>query len=137
MIQIRHVRALHLRDFAPVIDRGFDRVRLGERASTYRAAKFKPNTKAIAAYRGQKIVGALYWQRWSGMAFICLCFVQPRYRQKGVYRQMVEALIEHARAKGLSHVMAAVDDLNQPSMNAHARLGFAESIHYLKLPVKA
>jgi GNAT superfamily N-acetyltransferase len=137
VIDVRHLRALHLLDFAPVIDAGFDRVSLGVRVDAYRAVSFKPNMRAIAAYRGDKIIGALYWRRWSGMAFICLAFVLPRYRRRGVYRMMIEALRQLCQVKGISHVMSAVDDKNIASLSAHERLGFVEPIHYLKLALKS
>lgn len=136
-IDIQHVHASDLVDFAAVVDAGFRVIPVNKQEPSYTARGLKPSTPAIVAlHQGKKIIGALYWMRYKGMAFVCIVFVLPRYRKHGVYRSMLEALKKRSIQLKLTHIMAVVDDLNKVSIAAHRGLGFEEPVHVLKISLK-
>jgi L-amino acid N-acyltransferase YncA len=53
-------------------------------------------------------------------------YVVDRFGGRGVGRALVEALIEHARARGVHAMVGAIDAENETSLRFHARLGFVE-----------
>ena len=53
-------------------------------------------------------------------------YVVDRFGGQGVGRSLVEALVEHARGRGVHAMVGAVDAENEVSLRFHAQLGFVE-----------
>jgi phosphinothricin acetyltransferase len=53
-------------------------------------------------------------------------YVRDDSHRQGVGRTLLAALIDHARAKGLHAMVAAIEAGNAPSIELHARAGFVE-----------
>jgi phosphinothricin acetyltransferase len=51
-------------------------------------------------------------------------YVHHAHRGRGLGRQLLQALIEHARAQGLHVLVGGIDTANQGSIALHTRLGF-------------
>ena len=51
-------------------------------------------------------------------------YVHHAHRGRGLGRQLLRALIEHARAQGLHVLVGGIDAANQGSIALHTRLGF-------------
>jgi phosphinothricin acetyltransferase len=56
-------------------------------------------------------------------------YVDGAARRRGVGQALVEALIARARAMGKHVMIAGIEATNEPSLQLHTRLGFAEVGH--------
>lgn len=67
--------------------------------------------------------------RWEGYRFTAelTIHVDPDHHGTGVGRQLMDGLVERARADGLHTLVAAVDGENAGSIRFHERLGFVET----------
>ncbi|WP_293914626.1 GNAT family N-acetyltransferase [Deinococcus sp.] len=57
-------------------------------------------------------------------------------RGQGTGRQLVEALIAHARDRGLHALLAGIDADNAVSLHLHAQLGFEKVAHFKEVGFK-
>ena len=64
--------------------------------------------------------------KWPGYRFTAehTVHVADEWHGRGVGRALIEGLLDHARAKGLHVMVAAVDGANEGSIRFHERLGF-------------
>lgn len=97
------------------------------------------NTVVFVAEVEGKVVGySLGWvsQPWSYKAkrgYICDCFVEKSYRQRGVGKALIRAMLEWFKNKGVECVEADVYSRNAPSLALFKRLGFEEVSKRLRL----
>lgn len=68
----------------------------------------------------------LQFQLEPGEAWLFAAFVVPAYRNQGVYRQMLEFVVEGLGAEGMRRLLFGVALGNEPSRRAHARHGSTE-----------
>jgi L-amino acid N-acyltransferase YncA len=69
-------------------------------------------------------------QVWAGISALQ---VAPEYRRTGVAMQLVSALGNESRTRGIRSVYAQVEQANSPSRNLFERLGFSVHHEYLYL----
>lgn len=83
-----------------------------------------------------KVVGSLMltreWSDWNCQWYwwIQSVYVEPRHRQKGVYRAMYEWVKQVAREQNVSQIRLYVDKTNFTAQQAYQHLGMTEA-HYL------
>lgn len=85
------------------------------------------NHVLVAAEDG-KPVGFITWNKaeWSKTAYICLGYVLPEYRGKGIYRQLWNALVEKAREQKLISIEGNTAIKNQAMRGSMLALGRTE-----------
>lgn len=77
----------------------------------------------VAELDGQ-IAGSAQILDWPHGAEIADLAVAPAFRRRGIGRALVEALLEHARARDLSEVEIGVEADNQGALALYRQLGF-------------
>ena len=60
-----------------------------------------------------------------GRAYFTAAWVDPRWRRRGVGRQLVDAALAWAASRGADHLRLWVDDTNPPAAAFYRALGFA------------
>ncbi|MBL0740408.1 GNAT family N-acetyltransferase [Chryseolinea lacunae] len=63
-------------------------------------------------------------------------YVHKNFRQRGVARKLLEALVEQARAREVHTLIAGIDANNTASLHLHAQLGFEEVGHIRQVGYK-
>ena len=63
-------------------------------------------------------------------------YIAADRRGQGIGKQLLEPLIEAARARGLHAIIAAIDATNQASIRLHARYGFEQVGHFKQVGFK-
>jgi L-amino acid N-acyltransferase len=63
-------------------------------------------------------------------------YVDPQARRRGIGRQLVQGILDHARARDLHVVMAGITSDNAVSLRLHERLGFVEVAHIREVGYK-
>ena len=63
-------------------------------------------------------------------------FIKPEYTHQGIGSQMLEALIQGARAIGITTILVSVSSLNDICINFHKKHGFAECGRFQKIGAK-
>lgn len=69
-----------------------------------------------------EILAFIVWTNWEGAAAIGLAWTRPGHRCKGIYKQLVQEVADHAARLKLSHVRAWVVADNLASIRAHERI---------------
>jgi GNAT superfamily N-acetyltransferase len=71
--------------------------------------------KAVCAYSGAEPVGVISWRPTDGGAelWILVGYVLPQFRRRGIYRQLWEALVQHARTIGAVRIGSATNLANE------------------------
>lgn len=63
-------------------------------------------------------------------------YLSPRYKGKGIGRQLMERLIEECRAGGYYALIACITEGNEASYSLHEKLGFRKVSHFEKVGLK-
>lgn len=63
-------------------------------------------------------------------------YLSPRYKGKGIGRQLMERLIEECRAGGYHALIACITEGNEASCSLHEKLGFRKVSHFEKVGLK-
>lgn len=63
-------------------------------------------------------------------------YIAADRRGQGIGKQLLEPLIEAARARGLHAIIAAIDATNEASIRLHARYGFEQVGHFKQVGFK-
>ena len=63
-------------------------------------------------------------------------YIAADRRGQGIAKQLLEPLIEAARARGLHVIIAAIDATNEASIRLHARYGFEQVGHFKQVGFK-
>ena len=63
-------------------------------------------------------------------------YLSPRYKGKGIGRQLMERLIEECRAGGYHALIACITEGNEASCSLHEKLGFKKVSHFEKVGLK-
>ncbi len=66
--------------------------------------KFEPENYRSAAYEQEKMIGACEYTIQEGKWYIMHTVVDPVYQGKGIARQLVMDVVEHAEKKGIDVV---------------------------------
>ena len=68
---------------------------------------------AVVAHRGAEAVGVISWRLTDGGAeiWICMGYVLPQFRRCGIYRELWEGLVLHARESGAVRIDASEEVL--------------------------
>ena len=104
-------------------------------------AKIVPGVQAVlhdagkgryfVAERNGAIVGqmmhTLEWSDWRNgpIWWLQSVYVAPEERQRGVFRELLEFVVEQARSTGVVGIRLYVEDQNQRAQQTYARSGFA------------
>ncbi len=100
------------------------------------------NAVVFVAELNGKVVGySLGWisQPWSykgRRGYICDCFVDEPYREKGIGKALIRAMLDWFTKRGADCVEADVYSGNIPSLNMFESLGFKEVSKRLRLFIK-
>ena len=88
-------------------------------------------SETLGAFEGAEILGVAGLRvnqgpKESHKATLVGMYVRPQARNRGVGRQLVEAVIDLARARGIEMLQLAVVSDNEPARKLYAGLGFVE-----------
>jgi phosphinothricin acetyltransferase len=61
------------------------------------------------------------------------CFIVPQHVGKGLGKAMQEQLLQVAREKGITSILAGISSLNSASLAFHKKRGFQECGRFLKI----
>jgi phosphinothricin acetyltransferase len=105
------------------------------------ADKLKLGHPVFVAEIGWEVIGfSTYgpFRNWPGYRFKVehSVYVHYNYRGKGVGKLLVQAVITHARDKGMHAIIAGVDTLAESSLRLHHTLGFVEVAHFKQVGYK-
>ncbi len=94
-------------------------------ASHQAAGEFDPALWELALV-GEKPAGCVLLAPQFGGRLLELVYlgVVPEFRGRGVGGQLVARALEHARRRGVTHVLVAVDVRNAPARRLYSRFGF-------------
>ena len=53
-------------------------------------------------------------------------FIKPEYTSRGIGSKMLNHLVNEAKQKGISSILASISSLNEGSINFHRKNGFIE-----------
>ena len=88
-----------------------------------------------------EVVGYCYAHTWKEKAAYkytleTTVYLSPRYKGKGIGRQLMERLIEECRAGGYHALIACITEGNEASYSLHEKLGFRKVSHFEKVGLK-
>ena len=88
-----------------------------------------------------EVVGYCYAHAWKEKAAYkytleTTVYLSPRYKGKGIGRQLMERLIEEFRAGGYHALIACITEGNEASCSLHEKLGFKKVSHFEKVGLK-
>ena len=63
-------------------------------------------------------------------------FIKPEYTNRGIGSIMLNYLIDEAKQKGISSILASISSLNEESINFHRKNGFVECGRFKKIGKK-
>ena len=63
-------------------------------------------------------------------------FIKPGFTGRGIGKSMLEHLIDGARMKGITSILASICSLNEDSIRFHARNGFVECGRFAGIGLK-
>ena len=137
-IQIRQLTLLDAESFRELRLEG---LRLNPEAfgSTYDFEKDQPlerytgwltNSAVFGAYQNSELIGTASFTQLSGLkdchkGLLRAMYVRPTVRRSGAGRQLVQAIIDHARQKVEQIQLAVVSD-NLPALRLYQSLGFRQ-----------
>jgi len=137
---------IHIRQLLPTDAESFRELRLeGLRlnpeafGSTYDFEKDQPldrysgwltNSTVFGAYQNAQLIGTASFTQLSGLkdshkGLLRAMYVRPTHRRSGAGRQLVQAIIEHARQK-VEQLQLTVVSTNQPAIRLYQTLGFRQ-----------
>jgi L-amino acid N-acyltransferase YncA len=78
------------------------------------------------------------FRNWPGYRFTVehSVYVHVGSRGKGIGKQLVQAVITHARNKGMHALIAGIDSSSGGSLKLHQSLGFTEVAHFKQVGFK-
>jgi ribosomal protein S18 acetylase RimI-like enzyme len=137
-IQIRQLTTSDVESFCELRLEG---LRLSPEAfgSTYEFEKDQPlerytgwltNSTVLGAFQNSHLIGTASFTQLSGLkdshkGLLRAMYVRPTHRRSGAGRQLVQAIIEHARQK-VELLQLAVVSTNQPAIRLYQTLGFRQ-----------
>ena len=89
----------------------------------------------------KEIAGYCYAHTWKEKAAYkytleTTVYLSPRYKGKGIGRQLMERLIEECRAGGYHALIACITEGNEASCSLHEKLGFKKVSRFEKVGLK-
>jgi ribosomal protein S18 acetylase RimI-like enzyme len=133
------VRQLTPADAASFRELRLEGLRLNPEAfgSTYDFEKDQPleryagwltNSTVFGAYQNSHLIGTASFTQQSGLkdshkGLLRAMYVRPTHRRSGAGRQLVQAIIDHARPK-VEQLQLTVVSTNQPALRLYQSLGF-------------
>ncbi|HET6931302.1 MAG TPA: GNAT family N-acetyltransferase [Candidatus Acidoferrum sp.] len=136
-----HIRQLTPADAASFRELRLEGLRLNPEAfgSTYDFEKDQPlekysgwltNSTIFGAYQNSELVGTASFTQLSGLkdshkGLLRAMYVRPGARRSGAGRQLVQAIIDHARPK-VEQLQLVVVSTNQPALLLYQSLGFCQ-----------
>jgi L-amino acid N-acyltransferase YncA len=107
--------------------------------STYDFEKVQPpdryfgwltNSSVFGAFQNSQLIGTASFTQLSGQkdshkGLLRAMYVRPTHRRTGAGRQLVQAIIDHARPK-VEQLQLAVVSTNQPAIRLYQTLGFRQ-----------
>jgi len=63
-------------------------------------------------------------------------FIKPEYTSRGIGSIMLSHLVDEAKRKGISSILASISSLNEGSINFHRKNGFVECGRFKKIGKK-
>ncbi|QKJ29532.1 N-acetyltransferase family protein [Mucilaginibacter mali] len=105
------------------------------------ADKLKLGHPVFVAAEAGKVTGfSTYgpFRNWPGYRFTVehSVYVDTGSRGKGVGKMLVQAVINHARDKGMHALIAGIDSSSAGSLHLHQSLGFTEVAHFKQVGFK-
>jgi len=135
------IRQLSPADAASFSELRLEGLRLNPEAfgSTYDFEKDQPldrytgwltNSAVFGAYQNSHLIGTASFTQLSGLkdshkGLLRAMYVRPAARRSGAGRQLVQAIIDHARPK-VEQLQLAVVSTNQPAIHLYQSLGFQQ-----------
>ena len=88
------------------------------------------NSAVFGAYQNSELIGTASFTQFSGLkdshkGLLRAMYVRPTHRRSGAGRQLVQAIIEHARQK-VEQLQLAVVSTNQPALRLYQSFGFRQ-----------
>jgi RimJ/RimL family protein N-acetyltransferase len=88
------------------------------------------NSTVFGAYQNSELIGTASFTQLSGLkdshkGWLRAMYVRPTHRRFGAGRQLVQAIIDHARPK-VEQLQLAVVSTNQPALRLYQSLGFRQ-----------
>ncbi|MES2275836.1 MAG: N-acetyltransferase family protein [Bacteroidota bacterium] len=94
----------------------------------------------VAEFNGTVVGFSTYgpFRNWPGYRFTVehSVYVHINARGKGIGKLLVQAVISHARNKGMHALIAGVDSASDGSLGLHRSLGFVEVAHFKQVGFK-
>jgi len=135
------IRQLSPADAASFRELRLEGLRLNPEAfgSTYDFEKEQPidrytswltNSSIFGAFQNSELIGTASFTQLSGQkdshkGLLRAMYVRPTHRRSGAGRQLVQAIIDHARPK-VEQLQLAVVSTNQPALRLYQSLGFQQ-----------
>jgi L-amino acid N-acyltransferase YncA len=135
------IHLLTLSDAASFRELRLEGLRLNPEAfgSTYDFEKDQPldrytgwltNSTVFGAYQNSQLIGTASFTQLSGQkdshkGLLRAMYVRPAARRSGAGRQLVQAIIDHARQK-VEQLQLAIVSTNQPALRLYHSLGFRQ-----------
>jgi len=119
----------------------FDTEPVQEEEMRARIAEISSRFPYFVYEEDKEITGYCYAHTWKEKAAYkytleTTVYLSPRYKGKGIGRQLMERLIEECRAGGYHALIACITEGNEASYSLHEKLGFRKVSHFEKVGLK-
>ena len=126
-------------------ERPFDESLKSEEITYYDLEKLitDENSQLVVAEHEGELIASGYalikksesFEKYDYFAYLGFMFVAPKYRRKGINKQVIDSLIKWSKNKGIIEVRLEVFDQNQSAVSAYEKLGFNKTSVKMRIEV--
>lgn len=126
-------------------ERPFDSSLKDSEISYYNLEQLITNANAqlvVAEYEGELIASGYAlikksqpFEQHDYFSYLGFMFVDPRFRRKGINKQIIDSLVEWSKSKGMVEIRLDVFEQNQSAVLAYEKLGFSKTLVKMRMEV--
>ncbi|MEW6998057.1 GNAT family N-acetyltransferase [Colwelliaceae bacterium BS250] len=126
-------------------ERPFDKSLKDSEISYYNLEKLITSANSqlvVAEYQGELIASGYAllkksepFEKHDYFSYLGFMFVAPKYRRKGINKQIIDSLIDWSKSKGIVEVRLDVFEHNQSAVIAYNKLGFSKTLVQMRMDV--
>ncbi len=101
------------------------------------------NSQLVVAEHEGELVASGYalikrsepFEKYDYFSYLGFMFVAPKYRRKGINKQVIDSLIQWSKSKGIIEIRLDVFEKNQSAVSAYEKLGFNKTLVKMRIEV--
>lgn len=126
-------------------ERPFDESLKNEEVTYYDIEKLiiDNNSQLIVVEYNNELIASGYalikksepFEKYDYFSYLGFMFVDPKYRRKGINKQVIDSLIEWSKNKGIIEIRLEVFHQNKSAVLAYEKLGFKKTLVEMRIDV--